>query len=512
MGVVLDLYRLKLKVFYGSLRASRSSLFLFIVFSVGMLPTAFGLFAGVSLFLEGGVSLIAFTDTVAAFVSGFTALFLVSTYRGFKVFEYEQGFVLTSPITPVQYLLAGLLFDVTTFLVFFNVLPVFFIIAALSLALNLPSLALILFSALFYILFLAFLKNSLAIAAAVYDGKALKLTLGTLLSLLLFPALGLFTQVPVSYSMLPYPVTFLAQCILGALTNHLPVNAFAGLTLYFLASLTVFLFSSRRNFFPFTEPIPLMSPFDTSARMQAMKVGKTLKFSSRASLGLTLDLDSRSLLGFLMKKEFIRMARDGSLFSTLLFYLILSMITMFSVSKGGPMPVWLVILMLYSIIVPSMLTSMWRVVEMDGLWIPLTSGMNLDYFVKAILYDLTLIAFTVPAAFITILTFIANIDPLMPLVLVASVSMIGCSTHLYTVVRFLGRKHRATPWMMIGWVSLLITALLLTPTYTFSVLSLMWDLSLPINAGLSLILIIYSALVFIWLSRATRKRALRIEL
>jgi len=513
MGLVIDLFKMKIKVLFGSLRASKTSLLLFLVYFLGMLPAAIGLSMSAVELLQRGVEFLsAYVDTLAAIISGFMALALISTYTGFKVFEYEQGFVLTAPINPRQYLLADLLSDMVVLIFFFNMVPISLMIVAIRLALSITSILVMFFSFLLFVFFVGFLKYSLSIYASIYEGIGLKIVTSAVIVVLLLPAAGLFAPLSIRYGELPYPTTFLARCILESLSNRLCIGSFLGLGLHFMALLAIFLASSRRNFFPFANPIPLMSPFDTSMRMQSIKVGKSMKTFSHIGLRMTLNPDSKSLLRFLMKKEFLRMVRDGSLFTTLLMYTILSFIVMFSTERGAPTPIWLSILMVYSFMVPSMLINLWRVVEMDSLWMPLTSGMSLDNLVKAILYDLVMIAFAIPAAFIAAFTIFNRIDPLMPLVLVFSVSMIGCSANLYVVTRFLGRKHRAAPWMMISWASLLLTALLLTPTYIFSGLSLLWNFSLQLNAILSTSIIAYSILAFIYLSKATAKAALSIEI
>ena len=89
MGVVVDLFKMRIKVSFGSLRASKSSLLLFTVYFLGMLPAAIGLSMGTIELLQGGVDLSVYVDTLAAVLSGFIAPALASTYTGFKVFEYE---------------------------------------------------------------------------------------------------------------------------------------------------------------------------------------------------------------------------------------------------------------------------------------------------------------------------------------------------------------------------------------------------------------------------------------
>ena len=206
------------------------------------------------------------------------------------------------------------------------------------------------------------------------------------------------------------------------------------------------------------------------------------------------------------------MIRDGSLFVTLFLYLIASAISIAGSSRGMPMPIWLFLLVLYSFVIPPMLMSNWRVVELKSLWIPLTPGMNFKYLAESTLYVFTLIASTVPVVIIAALTFINRIDPLIPLVLTISVSMIGCSANLYVIMRFLGVENRGTPSIMINCVSLLITGILLSPVYVFVAINLLWNFSLEVRGALSILSLAYSTLVFVFFSKAISRKALTIEL
>jgi hypothetical protein len=214
---------------------------------------------------------------------------------------------------------------------------------------------------------------------------------------------------------------------------------------YFLASSVLFIFSSKKNLFQVAKPVPFVSPFDTSMGMQTAKMEKNIRFFSRIGLRFALSLGSESLLRFLMKKELIRMIRDGSLFAVLLFYVIVSIMSVSANIGQAPFPIWLLILVIYSFIVPAMLLGTWRTAELDNLWIPLTSGVSPRTIVGSLLYDFTLIAFIVPAGTIIVLSLLGQINPLVPFVLVTSVSLIGCSATLFTMIHFLGKKRRATP-------------------------------------------------------------------
>jgi hypothetical protein len=305
----------------------------------------------------------------------------------------------------------------------------------------------------------------------------------------------------------------MAQIILRSLSNKTAstVSLF-GFSFYFLMSLALFYLSSKMNFFQFASSAPLISAFDMSMSMQTRKVDMNIRLFSRVGLKIALTSESKSLLTFLMKKEFIRILRDGSLFVIVLLYAIISVISVVGSARGMPMPIWLFLLVLYSFIIPPILVGNWRVVEMKSLWIPLTSDMNLRYLAESTLYVFTIIASTVPVAVISALTFINRIDPLIPLVLTVSVSMIGCSANLYVVMRFLGKGSRATPSIIISWIALLMTGLLLSPVYAFMVFNLLSNFSLVVRGALSVLSLAYSTVIFILLSKTIGKKASSIEL
>jgi len=118
----------------------------------------------------------------------------------------------------------------------------------------------------------------------------------------------------------------------------------------------------------------------------------------------------------------------------------------------------------------------------------------------------------VPAATTVVLTFLGQINPLIPLVLVASVSLIGCSATLFTMMHFLGKKRRATPSFMIGWVSMLLSGLLISPTYIYITFSLLFSFSAETNLLLAVPILFYSALVFWFFSKKSAEKAASVEM
>jgi len=513
MGLIFELYKLKVKLFFGAIRASKGGIILLLVYSFSMLPGAVGMSMSVIEALRKNVNLSMYINMLSAILSAFTVLVLLSVYRGFIAYEYEQNFVFTSPITPRQFLIASVLADLTVFLPFFYPLPLLFGIIAVSLTLPISSVLLITLSFSFFVFFIMLLKVSLSIFMSAYRDTWLRIIIALLMIGLLLPVVSLLFPFPLRYECLPYPSSLFARSLIDAVSSR-PPSAYTmlGLALYFFLALLLFYCSSKQNVFQLASPIPLLTPLDTSMKMQTVKISRNIRFFSRIDLGITLNPHSKSLLRFLMKKELVRMVRDGSLFAVLIFYGILSVIVLITSTSESPIPLWLLVLGLYSFIVPSMLISNWRTVEIGNLWIPLTSGMRLDILVKSLLYDLTIIASLVPTVVIIILTIVARVNPLPPLVLIMSVSLIGCSTNLYTMIRFLGRKSKATPSFIISWFSILLSGLLISPAYAFVILSLLWNFNLILNLALSALILVYSALVFLYFSKLTYKKVISLEI
>lgn len=513
MGLFIDLYKLEVKIFLGAIRSSKVSVFLVALYMLGITPGSIGMSMAVASLVREGIDLMVHLDSLSALISGVVAMTLISTFRGYVVFEYEQSLIFTSSITPRSFLVASILADLTAFSFF--LLPLYLFLGIIAVSLALPTVSVLSLSAtlLLFIFFLFFVKTSLSILVSVRSDSLTKIATGILMAFLLLPTASLFVSFPLEYRILPYPTTFLAEAVVNALYSSLPpVQSILGMISYFVASSVLFLFCSKENLFQVARPIPFVSPFDTSMRMQTVKMGKNIRFFSRVGLRLSLDLRSESLLRFLMKKEFIRMIRDGSLFVVLLLYLIVSIMSVATNIGQAPFPVWLFILVIYSFIVPAMLLGNWRVGELDNLWIPLTSGVNPGFVAKSLLYDFTLIALIVPAATTVVLTFLGQINPLIPLVLVTSVSLIGCSATLYTMMHFLGKKRRATPSFMIGWVSMLLSGLLISPTYIYMTFSLLFSFSAETNLLLAAPILFYSALVFLFFSKKTAEKAASVEM
>ena len=512
MGQFLDLYTMKMKMILGAIKSSKESMFGVGFTMLVIMAASLGMSMVIVNLVREGTNLTIYLNYVSALISSVLAFVLISTFRGYAVFEYEQSLIFTSPITPRTFLVASILANITTFSIFS--FPLYLFLGIITISLALPAISvLFLVSGLFlFIFFLLFVKTSLSILTSVRSDSLTQMAIVILMAFLLLPAVGLFLDFPLPYKILPYPSTLLAQVRINALNSSLSRGySILLLSSYFLASLLLFLFCSRENLFQVAKPVPFVSSFDTSIGTQHARA-KDIRFFSRFGFRFTLNIESESLLRFLMKKELVRMKRDGSLFAVLLFYLIVS-ITSVATSMGqSPFPVWMLILVIFSSFVPMTLLENWRIGELGTLWIPLTSGVNPRYLVRSLLYAFTLIAFIIPAGTIVVLTLLSQIDPLVPLVLVSSVSLIGCSASLFTMMHFLGKKRRATPSLTIGWVSMLLYRLLISPTYIYAALSFMLDFNVKTSLLFTGPILAYSIFIFLFLSRKIERKAGSVEI
>ncbi|MEM3173381.1 MAG: hypothetical protein QXU02_00660 [Candidatus Bathyarchaeia archaeon] len=523
LKIILNLYEFKVKSFFGAFRASKANLALLLVYIFSLLPSAFGFsIMIVDAVKQSGVNIETYVETLAAMLSFLTAFILFLTFRGYTVFEHEQNFIFTSPVKPIEFLVASILADLTSILIF--IYPLFAIYGLVVSWLNLPlSSAIIILSAiLVFVFFLFLLKTSLSIIMSLQRNLSAKLTASALILLLLFPSISSALNLPLKYGLLPYPSTLLAKILVGEVygVGFQPLN-FLGLSLYFLLLAALFAILSRENFFPLTTRVPFVSPFDASMRMQTLKMEKSIKTFSRMGMFLTLNLESKSLLAFLMKKEFIRMIREGSLFAVIFMYTIISFVVAVSgihspqETQGAPIQPALFLMFFigtYSLIVPLMLISNWRVSDFENLWVPMTSGANMRIMIRALLYDFTLVSSAIPAVIILLLSAIYGINPLMALVLVASTSMIGCPVNFYVMIKFLARKRRSVSSALAGWTSMFLSALLLTPTYSLIFLNQYLNLGENIGALLSAIILLYSALMMRFFSRKIEKNIIHLEI
>lgn len=505
LGMILDLYTLKIKVFFGAVRASKANIILLAVYIFSFLPGTIGLsFAitnAVSSLRQDGANIELFINILSAVVSMVIAVAILLSLRGVTVFEYEQNMIFTSPLRPSEFLVASLLANLTYLLIF--AFPLFILCALIVFQLSLPPLqgAIILISSLLFALSAVLLKMSLSLIKALYGGVWVNALMLTSAFILMLPAAGIFMLLPIKYSTLPYPSSLFARTLIEVIINGSPrPTDLLGFMLFFLVSLILFSKVSKRNFFQFTTQVPLVSPFDASARTQAFKMESNIRFFYKMRIPIRLDLESKSLLGFLVKKEIARLAREGSLFTIILMYTIISVIFIAGgfqqLSGAGPLPSPLLILLsVYSIIIPVMLVGNWRILEAKNLWLPISSGADLRLIARATFYSFTIASFTIPLAIILPVSIALRINPIQALAILISTSLIGCSVNLYFGVKFLRGRRTGSPSFLIGWLSMLIASLLLSPAYVLATVPYIFSSGTALDVVILLSVSAYSAFI-----------------
>lgn len=519
INIILDIYKFKVKAFFGALRVSKASLALLIVYTLGFIPSVIGFSMSIiNVVRQEGASSGLYAELLTAVISALMLFVTLLALRGYMVFEYEQNFIFTSPIQPREFLIASMFADFTASLIFVNPIFILYVIIVFSLNLEFHLALLMLLATIIFIFMLFFLKISLSIMKILCRGLLVNSIILALAFIFSLPVLRLLINFPLNFASLPYPSTFLAKILLNIVFNEKPqIINFLGLIFYFSLGFLLFMFVSGKNFFPLSKHIPFVSPFDASMRMQTLKMRKSIKTFSRIGLFFQLNLKSKSLLIFLMRKEIIRIMREGSLFAIILLYLIAALISIsvrqaFQPSQASSLFPLTLLVGIYSLIVPLMLVSNWRTSEFENLWIPLTSGVDMCTLVKALLYDFTLISSTIPAIIIFVLSIFFNTNLIISLILVVSTSMIGCSVNLYVMIKFLGRKRRGTPALLIGWASLSLSVLLLAPVYLSIMLSMYLKLENFLSNLFLTVMLVYSALIMKYFLGKMEKNMNKIEI
>ncbi len=513
MRLLLNIYHAKIKIVLGALKASRTNILLILVYLLGVISGCFGLGLALTEAIQKGAILYAYVDELSALISLGLAITILTSFRGFTVFDYEENLFFTSTITPRIFLAASILSDLTIFSIFFG--PFFVTLGTIAVLTGLSFIVVLLLFAvvILLILFILFLKKGFSILISIYTDSAVQYILVFIVVSLLLPAMSFFYPLPIRYSGLPYPSTFIATAILHLLCGrHPPQTSLLGFLSYFIFSSMLLFFCSRRDIFRYAKPTPFFSPFDVSMRSQTIKMGQNIRLFSKIGLRFNLTLKPQSLFRFLIKKELIRMIRDGSFFAVIVFYIVVLIMSISTRGAGDSFPIWLFIMAIYALIVPAVLISNWRVGELNSLWIPLTSGMDLKVYFSSLLYAFILISLSIPIGMIIILGFIAHLNFILPLILVISTSLIGASIHLFVVIHFLGEKRKATPGFMISWISLLLSGVFLLPAYVYVTFSLIFKynpfMDLAVGAGL----LGYSYIIFQFFLKKTERKILSIEI
>ena len=381
MSNLKTILALKLKQYYGPLRVSASTkvsaifLYLMLAASTGGGALAFRIFYGagsLSGFLLGAVS------------TGFSTLLAVGVYIGMKggvtALQPEIDFILPAAIKPSTYLLADLLFQY----IFLNaaLTP---ILASFTAVILYPSplwrLGIVMAAYQVVLLLSSMLAHILGVLKTKFR-DAVKLVGWSLFAAFLAPAVTLILGTNLT---LPYPSTLLAELALGSLS---PWETLL-LTVYLMVVAVAYFKVLRINFF--TEVTPLL----TTAFMESPPSRHHVRIKT-----LSLKAGREPLTVFMLKLHLLRVLRDGSLFTALLFLLIFAAANLGfpSMARGVARPelAALTLTVLYTPLIPSLLAINWGLSERGNLWLTATSSNGLKTYVKSLLpaYILVAMAFS----------------------------------------------------------------------------------------------------------------------
>jgi len=433
--------KFKIKEYFGSVRASRGSFFLALSGLAWL--NAMGLIAGFVLpeaFLLGEPDVL--LNAMAAFLSAYLAVFLMLSMRGgMTTFQAELDFLMTSPVRPRVYLVADLLFQLLSIHVFFS--PMIPFVLATGLRLGLPLSSLLIGIALYevYLVMGLMSMQGLGVIGLRWQSRWLTLLTFLLIGLLILPSLGLVGFLSVNYSDIPLPATLVSSQLISLLRGvAIDLGAFSAFLAYPLVVSLLYLAVSSKNFFQYARPTVAIAFGEASFRAKSLQTRGLIKHLGPLTKLVTLDYRKGGLLGFLARKELIRVVRDGSLLMVLLIFAIYGAIGLTSASlaqqngdvAGGQM----FSLVVYSAIVPTMLAVSWSTSERANLWIILVSGRSLAKYFQALFAVFAALAVAIPLGLLIMVSLFAGAPSLWLLLGALAVSSFSSALSIYSLVAF----------------------------------------------------------------------------
>ncbi|NWG10027.1 MAG: hypothetical protein HXX80_06985 [Nitrososphaerales archaeon] len=402
MGKTRIILVFKIKQYFGAVRSSKANLFLGILAFLGLNSTGF--FFGTALpdtpFWTEPDRL---TEILSAFLSIFFALSLTFSLRGgITAFQAELDFFFTSSIKPRQYLVSDLIFQLIVLHILFSPFLPFITGLAVRLGMNPITTIMIVLIYEIYVLLTLLSMQSLGVLNLVTPHIRTKILIGAVMAILLLPSLSFANLFPLKYSDLWYPSTFAAREIVR-LIEH---GSFEVLSIYLILVFVGFVFAlnyliSRRNLFHYIRPTVMLSFGESRPQAQAIQQRRMIEKFGPMMTFLNLDPTKGSLTSFLIKKHFIRIIRDGSLFGVIILFAIYGAVSMLSSSfspdtNARGIESSLFMLTFYSALVPSILAISWNSYERENLWLPLTSGGHIIEYFKSFFVALLVVALIMP--------------------------------------------------------------------------------------------------------------------
>ena len=407
---------LKLKQYYGTLRASSSARVSTIITYLLIMFSAAGAAALMrSLYGIAGIGDLPRIITTVTFI--FSALFILETYLGMKggitALKSEVDFILPSPIKPSTYLIADLIFQ----LIFLNVMltPAISIFIATLLYPDEQYLFTFLIVYEISILMAAIIAHGLGVLGVRGYRRIAKISGWILIAFMLIPIILNMLDIRVKPMATLHPSEILARLAVGAQEAlDLPL-----LTIWLAAVLGLYLQALRIKVFSDVNPLLTTGFMEPSSRWTRLPY-------------LKLDFSKSSLHLYLIKFHLVRICRDGSLGASALFLAVFIIANM-SLSKVAwsslrPELALTILTALYIPLIPALLTINWNVVERVNLWSPASSSNGLRNYLDGMLSSYIIVSASFAMVFYGLMNMMIGENPFMVLDLLLALTTSITST------------------------------------------------------------------------------------
>ncbi len=516
-GKIRTITEFKLKEYFGPMRSSKASLIIgFLAFGSISLMGFLAAF-GAKEYYGGIIALNELLNPLSAFFSAFLIMLLVLSLKGgITAFQADLDYLFTSSIKPREYIIGDLCFQFITIHILFS--PFLTFMAGLAWSQGIPW-AKVLVSLLVYEAFVAMgiiSMQTLGVLNMTSTSKKTRVFLFVIVAALIAPSLGFVTDFPVQYSDLPYPSSLVAKTIIGVLDELNPLPSLQGVALYLLAISLFHHVVSKRNIFYYAQPTVSISFGEMRLQAQAAKQRQFIERIGKHTTILTLDPTKGSLTGFLVRKELLRMVRDGSVFTLLIFFAMYAVIglasTRFPMTPNGEVGTSLLFLaVFYSALVPPMLTINWGTSERENLWILFTSQRNPVEYFRSLLTAFLILALSLPLGLMAIATpFFGPPNPWLPITALVIASL-SSGVAMYYEVRF--NKPRKSTFSTVSFLGIILPILgatvLASPALALDYIAS--EYPLRIQAILVAGVVAYTALVFMGLFKLIEKGVVKMQ-
>ncbi|MEM2487791.1 MAG: type II CAAX endopeptidase family protein [Thermoproteota archaeon] len=388
---LIQILKFKLIQYYGPLRKGSSIKVSMLIFDFLIVFSA--VFGGALVRSLYGFSETSMTDLVNIVSLTFSGVIAMGIFLGMRggitALEPEIDFILTSPIKPSTYLLSDLFFQ----FIFLNVAatPPLAAFTTVMLYPHFNYLPIIFVSYEIMLLTSSLIAQLLGVLKSVWNDIGVEALGWTILLILFLPLLSTTVGFPLNYSSIPYPSTILSKYSLGY-PNF--TDGIIGLT-YALLIIGAYISMMRINF------LPDVTPLLTTALMEMPSSNRRiLKWVPHGFIQILSPKMDEKPMYLMVKLNFLRIIRDGSLFTALILFGIaafsnLSFSIIIRQTRFSGLAA-LTYIILYSPLIPSIFSINWGIVDRESLWAIAVSEDGLKKYVKGMIiaYFITTLVFS----------------------------------------------------------------------------------------------------------------------